>query len=558
MVSSDGNSQGIRQSLPWYRDAGIVLAAGRNVGRALIAALVCWALAAGTWRALRAVVGEGKPLSVQALDLGVQFWGGALLFAFAAAAAAVLIVLVSGLIGGALGFLFALPRMEVRGSASTQEVSNGGSQREGASGATPLQGNSGSPRKDAFGATPSSDNASMFRPSPALNEIADWLTKIIVGLGLVQSTAIGQGFRDVMVFMLGTGGLGRFPVAGVVVPACMLIGLTGGFIAVYLAMTLAVSPEIARAAFVLETQRERQAVQERDEARNAQLTAELAAQRAEEREAAAKRATDEAEQAAVQADKVARARAQIVNKWRRVEVQDLVNPAYGERNVTLSQEERDFADQPLNEFRNIDERRALAKLNIAIGRTSAALEIYTAMLADADIYIATEGHTLAVAYRQPALITRFADRLQELRDRQPSSVSPALNEIFELDRVNAALYDDKPSGFEKATKLLHDLASALPTVLDNGAYHVYRAAALGQRYTYLLTNGTLDAAATAAIVKEAVPEIIRARDLGQGYWLTYLAKSDLLAKFGVPEKQRDDDLVDLAKLPEVRQALGLS
>ena len=55
-----------------------------------------------------------------------------------------------------------------------------------------------------------------FQMSPALTEIADWLTKIIVGLGLVQAGPIMSGFASIVRFLLQDARLDYFFAAGAV------------------------------------------------------------------------------------------------------------------------------------------------------------------------------------------------------------------------------------------------------------------------------------------------------------------------------------------------------
>ncbi len=76
------------------------------------------------------------------------------------------------LIGGLLGFLFGIPR--------SQEVQEPGSGND--------------PSADAS----ASKNARVFAVSPNTNleQISDWLTKILVGVGLVQATAIADALEE--------------------------------------------------------------------------------------------------------------------------------------------------------------------------------------------------------------------------------------------------------------------------------------------------------------------------------------------------------------------------
>ena len=88
--------------------------------------------------------------------------------------------------------------------------------------------------------------------SPALTEIADWLTKIIVGLGLVQAGPIMSGFASIVRFLLQDARLDYFFAAGAVVPAVIVVGLIGGFMVGYLLMALFIGRELAYAAVDME------------------------------------------------------------------------------------------------------------------------------------------------------------------------------------------------------------------------------------------------------------------------------------------------------------------
>jgi hypothetical protein len=83
---------------------------------------------------------------------------------------AVAVILACGAVGGLVGFIFAIPkRVETARS-------RGGAEQPG---------NSVDP---SAGTTPGSD----YVPNTALEEISDWLTKIIVGLGLVEASRIAR------------------------------------------------------------------------------------------------------------------------------------------------------------------------------------------------------------------------------------------------------------------------------------------------------------------------------------------------------------------------------
>lgn len=237
-----------------YRHPERAVALGLWFARLVTLLLVLWAVAAGTWRALRPATGRDDAMAALDPDWMVLA-GGAAFYAAGALGAVALILLAAALVGGAFGFLFGLPRMEGRvavtqGAAMEAAVRSGG----GAAGAA---SSAQAPVRTSTEASATAERTT-FRMSPALNEIADWLTKIIVGLGLVQAREIGGGFLDIVNWLLGPVGLSRFPVAGAVVPASIVIGLIGGFVLVYLVMTLVIGRELADAALDLDAERARQ------------------------------------------------------------------------------------------------------------------------------------------------------------------------------------------------------------------------------------------------------------------------------------------------------------
>jgi len=97
-------------------------------------------------------------------------------------AVATLASIAAGAIGGAGGFLFALPRYapEVQGPNSAgQEQAQPHPDREGAQ----------APHKRSF------------IPSNSLIQIADWFTKLLIGAGLVQLGTIGHGLGGLIGFI---------------------------------------------------------------------------------------------------------------------------------------------------------------------------------------------------------------------------------------------------------------------------------------------------------------------------------------------------------------------
>lgn len=331
-------------------------------GFGLMAALplALWALAAGTWRALDSAAANTAMGNLVGYPQ-IAAVGAVPFYFLGAFAAAFMILVAAGLIGGAFGFLFGLPRMEPRSAGSVAEPrrsSPGSADGRGAEagGAVAVAAGDGT----AVAVAPAPAGRTGFRMSPALNEIADWLTKIIVGVGLIQARGIGEGFVDVMHFLLQDAGLVRYPAAGVVVPACMITGLIGGFILCYLVMTLLIGPQLARAADDLETVSE---LRER---------AEQAKRNADEE----KRRRAEAEAETARTEARARERARVVDDWRKFDLLELLSPRPGGVKPKVSAAAREFADVDFALCATLDEKLAWAKINAALGRQDRASDAY--------------------------------------------------------------------------------------------------------------------------------------------------------------------------------------
>jgi len=185
----------------------------------------------------------------EALAELMQIGGGGLLIALIAAWAShrqgllgaigisVLILLTAFAVGSLLGFLFGLPRVLSRDQTSTSA----------AEGASP-------PPSELTKAAPATASAQpekqrrdrLIKSSTNLEQIADWLTTLLVGAGLSQ---IGQipaalsGFRDfleerALVFPGATPGemdAGQIPVVG---PVLLVLGVVCGFLYMYLSTRL--------------------------------------------------------------------------------------------------------------------------------------------------------------------------------------------------------------------------------------------------------------------------------------------------------------------------------
>lgn len=334
---------------------------GNAVARIWGVALVGWSVTAGTWRALHDVLSRDDWHRAASL----QFWnalGGAIFYSLGALACLLLILIAAWLVGGAFGVLFGLPRMEPGGDGGvrierTQAVAAADSQPLLASGDD----------ETASRTVATSSRLSRFRVSPALNEIADWLTKIIVGVGLVQAESIGTGFIRLSRFFLQDAGLDRFPAAGIAVPCCMVSGVIAGFIVTYHFMALIMGPRLADAGYDTESRQilrdKAQAAEER--AREQSAKAERAAQEAQSQKAKANAATAEVARAAEFAA--------VVEAWKSFDMATLLSPLAIAERPEMTAAAREFGGQEFARCVSLDEKRAWVMINTALGNLEAAL-----------------------------------------------------------------------------------------------------------------------------------------------------------------------------------------
>jgi hypothetical protein len=163
-----------------------------------------------------------------------------------------------------------------------------------------------------------------------------------------------------------------------------------------------------------------------------------------------------------------------------------------------------------------------------------------------DFKVLQEGYDLALRQGRKDLADGFRRKIDALRESELERVAPRDLAQFELSKVEESLYVDPPEGFKTAIGRLEVLQSQSPAVLKVPSFWVLRAAALGQKYAYEKRQDTTEQV-LQEIVDQALVAIKQAVDQGQKGWLQYLADG----------RGPDDDLVELAKLSAVREALGL-
>ncbi len=169
----------------------------QNLIRALVGLIAIWAIAAGFLQTGRliAYIPRGFPGQGAAGFWADQAnWLGPLLgvpiYALKSFGVAMLIGLAAAMIGGLLGFLFGLPRITAEPAAQSVAPSAAGTPAPAA--ATPSNEIAGAPTGPPVAAIPQTTVTVSLRrhnwqTSTNLAEISDWLTKIIVGVGLVEA-----------------------------------------------------------------------------------------------------------------------------------------------------------------------------------------------------------------------------------------------------------------------------------------------------------------------------------------------------------------------------------
>jgi hypothetical protein len=130
-----------------------------------------------TVRLLRNVAGVGLLASIA---YSAQFERSTVLSVLATA---VILAAGSAMSGGLLGFLFGLPRGRRAEPPSPRQPPEE---------STPIQTPATSPRSSVG---PGMEREVATRPNTNLEDISDWLTKILVGVGLTQLASIGDGLR---------------------------------------------------------------------------------------------------------------------------------------------------------------------------------------------------------------------------------------------------------------------------------------------------------------------------------------------------------------------------
>lgn len=139
----------------------------------------------------------------------------------------ILISMSSATVGASLGFLFAVPRVLTASAAEAGAAASGGATGDGGESARPVSRLLGS--------------------NTNLERISDWLTTMLVGVGLSQLSSIGPALGRFSTFLADTVRVGTDGTAGplpAIGPFLLVLGLLSGFLFFYLQTRLILVPEL--------------------------------------------------------------------------------------------------------------------------------------------------------------------------------------------------------------------------------------------------------------------------------------------------------------------------
>lgn len=406
-------------------------------------------------------------------------------FAFAA-----LTLLSVGAVGGLLGFLFGIPRTGTdRGNASDQPSATAAqSARSSEIEAT---------RDDKRKISNSSINTN-------LEEVSDWLTKIILGAGLTQVGAIATG-AWALSQKIGEFGFGdtNDNKTGAILAACLLVyGLIAGFLSIYVLTRIYLS-----GVFDL-------------------------------------------------ADRVSLGHTKIFNRIDENQELDKPKappPKSGPDDTVKQQEPTDdvkaIARIPLDELRNAKQLRTAGRAHYAMGDMLRAEDAYRRAISTdpSDIRSRLElGRVFIRSKRYRNAVDFFTEALSKLDAAKDGAVELTLRS----DLAYAALFLAQPDGFTRAL----DALSKIDEVHMNPDLWIKRICANGQKYLYL--KGSSQDAELIVIKSSILRDIEKVLTEDRQGWLEYLqalVDSDKRRSLSI----EDDDLEAFKDDPEIRAILGL-
>jgi hypothetical protein len=471
----------------------------------LVTLTAIWALAVGVIKGGHlAVALEGThPVSQDVFPTNSSFWGASsgivpflsvVVYACEAFGTGMLVCIAAASVGAIVGFLFGVPR----------PISESGAQISASSGAASGGSQGGA---DNAGKVPTTEQhqTAGWQSSTNLTQISDWLTKIIVGVGLVDFHKVLPILTALTTFVGGQL-LGGIAGTRLVLPSLMFAGSIFGFMYSYLFTQLFLAALMAYSAN--------------------QVTNPMALYGSEKAEMAAIGPSDP----------------RIAPSPRGVLTPETA-PADVEPTQPQKEAARRISTVPLDDISDSDSLLAWARAQAVLNDYKSAVSGYGKLL-----QIQRKPEVLAEAsrvYARAGDITTARTLIEEAALNRDQT-SPVARARIVFDAGNYALYDPPPGGYTRALTLLDDATMAADTT---GGLHVLRACANGQRYSYEGDNLTQDARdrLEAGVFHDLE---IAWKMPGNANWIRYL----LTPRSG--EGQTDDDLKSFWSLPKFQALLS--
>ncbi|MDW8399224.1 MAG: hypothetical protein RMK90_11720, partial [Acetobacteraceae bacterium] len=379
-----------------------------------------------------------------------------------------------------------------------------------------------------------------FLASNNLTKVSDWLTTVIVGVGLVQATEVigwitnlGQGVAPLLLGGPAAAEAVRNAAAAAAI-ALLVSGFVAGLVAGYLVTSLILAGLMASAARRFEREQ-----MERE------LRAELQP-----------RIEQEVRQES-------RAQGEVRQTWRRKPIDSLLPSPVGTwpAEPQLDDEEKRLADAPLADLgTDADLIRAWAKLQLARRKVKPAVEGFGKLVElrpDVPEFRAEYARVLA-ADGQARAARREADAAQKAAtepDRR-AQVTPGTRFSAAKAAAASALYEPPPGGFEAARRIIADAEADLGEIATGDSeLMLLKACAAGQEHRHRKAEGAGDSE-LEPLVREAVEAVRRslAARPDDPAWRTWLRQlADRAYRLNVARGPADED--DLETVFQASQEL---
>lgn len=512
---------------PYQRNLTLTFGFLWGLVRILVVLTGIWALAAGvlqTGRLVATIPADFPGMAAGGWWAEQAPWAAPLLgvpfYALKAFGACLLVALASAMAGALFGFLFGVPRPISEDSQSAARTS-----ASGAGGTNAGDGASGGPAggTSAGGSnlvSPQRSDAARMRrwqSSTNLTQISDWLTKVIVGVGLVDARDIYgtvAGLANTAALMMFDGYVG----SKLVVPSLMIAGAIIGFLYSYLFTQLFLAGLLAYADDI---------VKDPSSLNARSVISSIATGGSVIAGPILGNGHVGIAASAVSAGGLI---AVPLLSGRYAEPLPVIEPTAAQREAAST----------------------LDKLPLEGLEDPAEIQIWArAQAVRRDYADASRGYRKLLRFWHSAEVKAEAARVfyanNEIDDAETllgeaiagrKDVPPEVRSRITFDAASLALYEPPPVGYMKALALLD--ADTL-TVDTYGALHILRACATAQRYSHDKTLSDDEKALLRASVLADV-RIGLIRDNKNRVWVRYLADPNAEQKKGLDPAARDSDL----------------